>query len=57
VSILDLWWEDKFAPRRADGFVDAMRDALGAYLAFARATRLEWPAHLKTEKRLFGSGS
>jgi uncharacterized protein YcaQ len=57
VSILDLWWEDKFAPRRADGFVDAMRDALGAYLAFARATRVEWPAHLKTEKKLFGNGS
>ena len=32
-----VWWEDGFAPRRADGFVDAMRDALRAYLRFAGA--------------------
>ena len=57
VSVLDLWWEEGFAPRRSDGFVDAMREALGAYLAFARASRLDWPAHLKAEKRLFGTGS
>ena len=55
VEIVDLWWEDGFAPRRTEGFVDAMRDALGAYLRFAGATRLEWPPHLVTEKRLFGS--
>jgi uncharacterized protein YcaQ len=55
VEIVDAWWEDEFSPSRADGFVDAMRDALGAYLRFARATRLEWPPHLATEKRLFGS--
>ena len=53
VEIVDLWWEDGFAPRRAEGFVDAMRDALRAYLRFAGATRLEWPPHLATEKRLF----
>jgi uncharacterized protein YcaQ len=53
VRILDVWWEDGFAPRRAEGFVDAMRDALRAYLRFARATRIEWPRHLGTEKRLF----
>ena len=53
VEVLDLWWEDGFAPRRADGFVDAMRDALGAYLRFAGAGRLEWAPHLATEKRLF----
>jgi uncharacterized protein len=57
VSVLDLWWEKGFAPGRAKGFVDAMRDALDAYLAFAHATRLEWPAHLKAEKRLFGTGA
>ena len=55
VQVLDLWWEDGFAPRRAEGFVDAMRDALRAYLRFAGATRLEWPPHLATEKRLFSS--
>ena len=46
VQVLGLWWEDGFAPRRAEGFVDAMRDALRAYLRFAGATRLEWPPHL-----------
>ena len=53
VQVLDLWWEDGFAPRRAEGFVDAMRDALRAYLRFAGVTRLAWPPHLAREKRLF----
>lgn len=53
VQVLDLWWEDGFTPRRAAGFVDAMREALGAYLQFAGAGRLDWPPHLRTEKRLF----
>jgi uncharacterized protein len=53
VSIVDLWWEKGFAPRRAEGFVDAMREALAAYVTFAKATRIEWPAHLSAEKRLF----
>jgi uncharacterized protein YcaQ len=53
VQVLDLWWEDGFAPRRTDGFVDAMREALRAYLHFAGATRLEWAPHLATERRLF----
>ncbi len=53
VEVLDVWWEDGFAPGRADGFVDAMREALRAYLRFAAAGRLEWAAHLGREKRLF----
>jgi uncharacterized protein YcaQ len=53
VQVLGLWWENGFAPRRADGFVDAMRDALRAYLRFAGASRLEWEPHLRAEKRLF----
>ena len=53
VQVLGAWWEDGFAPRRADGFVDAMRDALRAYLGFASADRLAWAPHLGTEKRLF----
>ena len=53
VQVLDLWWEDGFAPRRVEGFVDAMREALRAYARFAGANRLEWPSHLGTEKRLF----
>jgi len=55
VDLLDVWWEDGFAPRRVDGFVDAMRDALRAYLVFAGAARLAWAPHLGTEKRLFPS--
>jgi uncharacterized protein len=55
VEVLDLWWEDGFAPRRAEGFVDGMRDALRAYLRFARASRLEWARHLTAEKRLFST--
>jgi uncharacterized protein len=53
VQVIDLWWEDGFAPRRTEGFVDAMRDALRAYLHFAGTTRLEWASRLSTEKRLF----
>jgi len=53
VQVLDLWWEDGFTPRKGEGFVDSMRDALGAYLRFAGANSLEWPSHLAAEKRLF----
>jgi uncharacterized protein len=53
VRVIDVWWEDDFAPRRTEGFVDAMRDALRAYLRFANADRLEWPARLGAEKRLY----
>jgi uncharacterized protein YcaQ len=53
VEVLNVWSEDGFAPRRTDGFVDTMRDALRAYLRFAGAGRLEWAPHLTTEKRLF----
>jgi hypothetical protein len=55
VELLGLWWEDGFAPRRADGFVDAMRAALRAYLGFAGADRIEWAPHLAKDKRLLGS--
>jgi uncharacterized protein YcaQ len=53
VEILGLWWEDGFLPRRVDGFVDAMREALRAYLRFAGADRLQWAPHLDRDKRLF----
>jgi uncharacterized protein len=53
VEVLGLWWEDGFAPRRANGFVDAMDEALRAYLRFAGADGLEWAPHLTAEKRLF----
>jgi uncharacterized protein YcaQ len=54
VRILGVWWEPGFDPRTADGFVDGMRDALGAYLHFATAQAIEWAPGLNRERRLFG---
>lgn len=54
VDVLGLWWEDGFAPKREPGFVEAMQEALRAYLRFAGVERLEWAPHLAAEKRLFG---
>jgi uncharacterized protein YcaQ len=53
VEILNVWWEERFAPTRAEGFVDAMRDALDAYLRFAGVDQVQWATHLRKEKRLF----
>ena len=53
VRVLGLWWEEGFDPQREDGFVDAMRNALRAYMRFAGATELDWASHLSREKRLF----
>jgi uncharacterized protein YcaQ len=55
VQVLDVWWEDGFAPGRAKGFADAMREALRAYLRFAAASQIEWASHLRSERRLFGA--
>ncbi|HET7128903.1 MAG TPA: crosslink repair DNA glycosylase YcaQ family protein [Gaiellaceae bacterium] len=54
VEVIGLWWEEGFAPRRAEGCADAMREALRAYLRFAGAERLEWAPHLGADRRLFG---
>jgi len=53
VRILGAWWEQGFDPRTADGFVDAMRVALAAYLLFTGASRIEWMPGLAREARLF----
>ena len=53
VEVLEVWWEDGFVPDRSDGFVDAMRDAMRAYVRFAGADRIEWAMHLDREKRFF----
>jgi hypothetical protein len=53
--VLGLWWAGEFAPRRVASFVDAMRDALRAYVRFAGVTGLAWAPHPTTEKRLFGT--
>jgi uncharacterized protein len=55
VEVIGLWWEDGFAPRRVDGFVEAMGGALEAYLRFAGADRLDWAPHLTAERRLFAA--
>ena len=57
VRILGVWWEPGFDPRAADGFVDAMREALRAYLGFAKARTIIWDPALGRERRLFGSPS
>jgi uncharacterized protein len=54
VHVLGLWWEEKFDPKRADGFLDAMRNALDAYMRFAAVDGAEWASHLDQERRLFG---
>jgi uncharacterized protein YcaQ len=55
VRVLGLWWEEGFRPGRVEGFVDAMRVALAAYLRFAKADRLEWAPHLAKEEKLFAA--
>jgi uncharacterized protein len=54
VQVLGLWWEDGVDPKRADGFVDAMREALDAYLRFAGVDSAEWASHLDHERTLLG---
>jgi uncharacterized protein YcaQ len=54
LRILGLWWEEGFSPRKADGFVPALREALAAYLAFVGADRVEWPSALSSVGRLVG---
>jgi uncharacterized protein YcaQ len=55
VEVIGLWWEDGFAPRRVEGFVAAMRDALRAYLQFAGVGRIGWAPDLAKERRLFST--
>jgi uncharacterized protein YcaQ len=53
VRILGLWWQDGFQPRRSEGFVEAMRTALGAYARFGGVGRIDW-GDRNVERRLFG---
>lgn len=41
-TILGLWWEAGFDPRRVPGFAPAMRRALNDYMAFAEVDTLLW---------------
>jgi len=53
IRILGIWWQDDFSPRRSEGFVEAMRAALGAYARFGGVKRIDWAGH-GSERRLFG---
>ena len=54
VRILGTWWQAGFDPRRSEGFVDAMRAAMAAYLGFAGAARIDWGDSGGRERRLIG---
>jgi uncharacterized protein len=41
-TILGLWWQAGFDPRRTPGFAAAMRRALADYMAFAEVGTLTW---------------
>jgi uncharacterized protein YcaQ len=55
LRILGIWWEAGFNPRRAEGFVLAMREALRAYKRFVGAQTVEWLPAASTAGRLFGT--
>ncbi len=55
VRIIGLSWAEGFDARRAQGFVEGMRDALRAYARFARTDRVEWAPHLGRERRMFST--
>jgi uncharacterized protein YcaQ len=55
LRILGIWWEDGFAPRRADGFVAALRVALSDYMEFVGASTLEWAPATGVANKLFGT--
>jgi uncharacterized protein len=54
LRILGISWQDGFVPRREPGFVEAMREALAAYLAFVGAREIEWLPPTASAARLFG---
>ena len=56
VEVIGLWWEEGFQPRRAEGFVDAINEALRAYLRFADARELGWAPQLEKEAGLLLGG-
>jgi uncharacterized protein YcaQ len=55
LRVLGIWWERGFSPRRADGFVPAMRQALADYLGFVGAGYVDWTPVTGSSGRTFGS--
>jgi uncharacterized protein YcaQ len=54
LRVLGVSWEDGFAPRRTDGFVPALRDALREYMSFVGAGSIEWAPAAAATGRLLG---
>jgi hypothetical protein len=55
LRVLGIWWQPGFVPRRADGFVPAMRQALADYLSFVGAGYVDWTPATGSAGRTFGS--
>jgi uncharacterized protein YcaQ len=55
LRILGIWWEQGFEPRRQEGFVPQMREALAAYMRFVGAKRVDWSPGAAAAGRLIGS--
>jgi len=54
LHVLSMSWENGFAPRRAEGFVSALREALREYLIFVGAQSIEWAPAAAPAGRLVG---
>ncbi len=54
LRMLGAHWEEGFAPRRAEGFVAALRAALRDYMSFVGAQTLEWAPAAASTSRLVG---
>jgi uncharacterized protein len=57
LRIVGLWWEQGFAPGRAEGFVPAVQRALRDFRMFVGATKLEWTPATGAAARLFGTAT
>jgi uncharacterized protein len=55
LRILGIWWEQGFVPRRADGFVPAVRAGLRDYMAFVGASSIEWAPAAGGAGKLIGT--
>jgi uncharacterized protein YcaQ len=55
LRILGISWQAGFDPRKEDGFVPAMTEAVAAYRDFTGAKQVEWMAGFAREGRLFAT--